>query len=750
MKIRAKVKHLVYASGLLGLFLFCGFCVGLPGHEQKQAAAETKEQILQAIRLAKPDDQLKLIAEKLLKEDSGDLTRVYDVYIGPGQIMYSGSAAEVETKPEFSLKEKVPYLEQYVQAGNSEPEIATAAKLLAYYYEGAGQWQKAVQTLADAGKRMKTHRYGYAGRELLFMQARLVAEHKQYDELLRLTWELLRASDSSNLNTRIADLLAKYAALEGDAPAVLKQIQAELEREKKQIIKENRTQIQTDQLETIQEQVQKLISGGKKAVTDVSGTIAKSNGKPVAYAGIFLRRQNDLNHSMTDYEPYQTMTNERGEYSFKGIPPGSYKLYLGLNLGQISGWTWPSSSDDGWIDLKGQRQWEENIVFRPLMELKSPVNDEIIKDNKLTFEWKPVEGAAYYNLNMGMKLHSGSSSRQIRQGIATTRIEVPTEELYYELSNVAAYSNGKEKMKLDPLSLLGFANTDNQFSWSVEAYSADGRLLTRSDGYRLGSDLTGQIPLFYLKERTMTIADKTLLQGDLEKAEAMYKADYQHNPADAHSLHMMFTLLEGKTSLLGGGRADKVEKKSLEAKQEELLKQLITLRPTAAYYDWFVYYYRNRADWKEYNRYYALAESMSQSKDHSYSDGAHAVALMKQGKVEAAKTYFQQSLDRDKSHRFIGAYLALTMYLGSSLDQAAALAAKYPDRMMYNTSLNWEELLLEMRRESAGNPDYRAVLQGKLERYVQGKNQELNRWQPAPESEGTAMKKFMDALEQVG
>ncbi|MDR0269176.1 MAG: carboxypeptidase regulatory-like domain-containing protein [Paenibacillus sp.] len=500
----------------------------------------------------------------------------------------------------------------------------------------------------------------------------------------------------------------------------------------------------------IQARLQKLMSGDVKALTDVSGKLTKSNGEPIAYAGVFLRRQDDINHSITDFEPYQTMTNEKGEYSFRGVLPGSYKLFLGLDVNQISGWTWPTISDDGWIDLRGQNKLEENVVFQPLMELKTPVNEEVVRDKKLTFEWKPVEGAAYYNLNIGLKFTSGSASRQIKQGIVTSRVQIPAEDLYDEISGISSFASGQEEMKVDPLSLLGYANTDNQFSWSVEAYNADGELLTRSDGYRLGNDLTGQLPFFYLKERSMTDADKTLLTGDLEKAEAMYKADVQHNPADAHSLHMMHMLLEGKIMLLRGeGAKVSGEKASLMAKQAELLKKLVELHPTADYYDWLADYYLKETDWKEYNRYYALAESMRQTKDNSYSDATHAVALMRQGKMDEATAYFQQSLDHDKSHRFIGSYLAVTLYLGGSMDQAISLAGKYPDRMMYNTSLNWEELIHEMKRESTGNRGYNAALQSKIELYVQGKEKELKQWQPAAGSGLTAMKKFMDALGQV-
>ncbi|MCJ8010537.1 carboxypeptidase-like regulatory domain-containing protein [Paenibacillus sp. KQZ6P-2] len=761
MKIRIKVKHVVYILGLF-LVLIVGLNYGTSPAQRmaeadrgsRQADAEKKEEILRSIDAAKPDEKLKLIEEHMLNDRSSNLPRMYDVYIGPGGTMFSGRSMEVDTRPEFNLKEMVPYLEFYVQSGSSDPDVSTAAKLLAYYYEGSGQWDKASQMLENALERLHITQYTYARNELIFMQVKLAAEQGQYDELLQLSEKLIQENKNQvNPDTmaQLSEYLAQYALVKGKAPEVLKWIQTKMEQQQKQTTDERVHNLYTDQLMEIQNRLSKLTSGGKKALTEVTGTITKSNGEPVAYAGVFLRRQEDDNHSINESEPYQTMTNEHGEYSFEGVLPGSYKLYLGLNISQINGWTWPVLADDGWIDLKGQAKVQENVVFQPLMKLKFPVNEEVIRDKALTFEWEPVAGAAYYNLNVGMKLKSGSSSRTVKQGIVTSRVQIPVQDLYDQISGVSSYSNGNEKVQLDPLSLLGYANTKNQFSWGVEAYSADGKLLTRSDGYRLSNDLTGNLPFFYLKERKMTDADKTLLSGKLDKAEAMYKADADRDPTDMHALHMMLTVLEGKMMLIrGDGKADTDTKKALEAQQVEILERLVELYPTDVYYNWLSDYYFKQADWNNYNRYYTLVKSVSRMKDNSYSDGKHGIALMKQEKPDEAAVYFKESVENDSSHRFIGTYLALHLFMGDSLDEGIQLAAKYPDRMMYNNPLNWEELLLAMKRESTGKRDYSAVLKDKIRLYIQGKDEELKLWQPSADSGLTAMKKFMDALQQVG
>lgn len=54
-------------------------------------------------------------------------------------------------------------------------------------------------------------------------------------------------------------------------------------------------------------------------------------------------------------------------------------------------------------------------------------------------------------------------------------------------------------------------NPEVRFSWNIEALDADGRLITRSNGYRLNEDTVGNMPFFYLKERELTTADQLLL-----------------------------------------------------------------------------------------------------------------------------------------------------------------------------------------------------------------------------------------------
>jgi len=748
MKIRIKIKHLAYGSGLLLAFVLAVCFMARPVQYMAgadQAGTETKEQVLREIEAAGAQEKLRLIAEYMLKDDSVDLSRAFDMYIESNGMMYGGGVVDVARKPVFSLGEKVPYLERYLKEGGSDPDIVSAAKLLAYYYQGTGEPEKAAAVLADARERLNSSPAAYVSDELLLMQAKIAAGQKQYDTLLKLCEDLMDGTAvNEDILASISDLLAQYTIDKGAVPHALEQLQSALEQKISRIQSGQAVQIQKEKLVEITDRLKKIVSSRTTGLTDVSGTIMKAGGEPFAYTGVFLRREDDLNHSMAGFEPYQALTNGKGEYAFKGVVPGRYKLFIGVNASEVNGWTWPEQRDGGWIDLNGQGAAKENVTFQRLLELKTPVNNAVLKDQTITFAWKPVQGAAYYDLSLGLKLRSGSSGNIIRQGISSPQVQIKADDLYYMYTGISASSEGSGQPALDPLSLLGYADTENRMSWSVAAYDAEGRMLTRSGGYRLDENLTGNLPFFYLKERKMTEADRTLLKGEIEKAEAMYRADYRRNPDDEYSLHMIIKLLEGKRMLLGAGAKESEDE--LKAEQAALLRQMADLRPTAWFYDLLAQYSFEQAKWDEYLRYDELAAALDTSRDTSYRDGTRAIALMRQGKWEAAAASFQKSVENDPSHRFIGAYIALSIAGSGTLEKAMALAEKFPDRMMYNTPIHWDELLQDMKRESSGDKGYFQTLRNRAHSYVQGKEKD---WKHSS-SYFPAMDRFFKLLEQVG
>ncbi|MED5015782.1 carboxypeptidase-like regulatory domain-containing protein [Paenibacillus chibensis] len=673
MRIRIKVKHLVYAVGLLTVLIIAFNYATPDGKKLAEAgpgaggadAAVTKALILQKIDLAKADKKLEFIKKFMIDGSDTTLSRSFETFIGPGGSYESHAAATDENAiPRFGIEEKAPYLEAYVKEASPDTDMGNAALMLSLYYEGAGQTAKAQRMLEDARKRLANNpdmKSGYAMKELTYREAKLAAEQDQ----------------------------------------------------------------------------------GIQELTDVSGTLTRSDGTPLAYAGVFLRSRRDVNNSINDSEPYQTMTDANGQYVIKGVLPGAYQIHIGLNLDQISGWTWPGPYDD-WIDVKGQQHITRNIVFQRLLELRSPVNNEVVKDKEITFEWEPVPGAAYYDINLGVQFDGGSSGAFLKSGIRGSMLQVPAEELYQLSGGIVSSSAGNEKLQIVPISLLEFSNPEAQLNWSVEAFDVKGNMITRSDGYRLGAALTGKLPFFYLKERSLTQADRTLLAGDLDTALSQYQEDYKRNPLDTHSLHMIIRVLEGLNSLSGIDNQDQAKEQSARLEQEEqkYLKQMVSLYPTSESYAKIAGYEFKQANWNAYNEYYSLWEKTNDMRDTSYMTGIHGVALMKQGRMEEAEAFLMDSLQHDLSHRFIGAYLACDLYLDGSLKHAAQLAEQFPDRSRSDTSLDWMELVDAMINEAASSSAYPRMLQDNIASAMQTGKYE------APAGH-LAMKAFLKAVMDV-
>ena len=644
-----------------------------------------------------------------------------------------------------------------MKEASADADLGKAAQLLSLYYEGDEQPTEAERVLKDASERIADSpdlKSSYIMKELLYQWAKLAVQHEQPEQLEQLTSKLVQSNirpKDLDLDSRLVWLKAQMLLRQGSVSRALTALDAdgftsdENLQPAGELGKPERA-YQVESIRSIRNQLQKASDQGIQELTDVSGTITRADGSPLAYAGVFLRRQSDVYSSIRDDEPYQTMTNAKGQYIFRGVLPGAYQINIGLDLEQISGWTWPGPYDD-WIDVR-QQSITRNIVFQRLLELKSPVNNAVVKDKEITFEWEPVKGAASYDVSLGVEFESGSGGSVFKQDIHGEKLQVSAEELYHISGGILSSSQGNEELEIEPNSLLEYSNPEAQLNWSVQAYDAAGRMITRSNGYRLGHSLTGKLPLFYLKERTLSKADQTLLAGDLENALLQYKEEYGRNPEDLHSLHMIIRVLEGQHSMLDANQKDSKQGEGLEKEMVEYLKQMVKKHPSSAYYDKITNYYYNQQDWKEYNEYYALWEKSNVMRDIHYTAGIHGIALMKQGSLKEAEASLKRSLKQDGSHRFIGAYVALDLYIRGSMDHAIQLSMEYPDHIGSNLSLDWTEILMVMKKESAGSDSYMKLLQESIELYMQNRSQEI-KTKLHDGSGHAAMIAFLDALEDV-
>ena len=473
----------------------------------------------------------------------------------------------------------------------------------------------------------------------------------------------------------------------------------------------------------------------------VSGTVKRSNGTPLAHAGVFLRDRLHVSHSLTEDESYQTMTDSQGHYSFQHVIPDSYQLYIGLNYEQIDGYTWPVSPNE-WMDVKASGTYEQNIVLRPLLELEQPVNQQIITDKTVAFKWDNVPGAAYYELNATLPIKGGTIGTTLLSQIKDNHVQLSVDELY-EHNTALSYGKSGDWASVEPGTLLGFSNTENRYSWSVSAFDADGHLLTRSNGYRLNESTFGKLPFFYLQERTMTAADQLLMKGQVNEALAAYKQAYKADSQDIHSLRMIIRMLQSKASIMRDNKAD--------AEAILYLKQKVALMPTSTDLFNLSRYYYGEEDWIAFHRYYEQYSRLPKpNTDDSYSKSIYATVLMKEGRLAESSAQFAKVIPQDASHRFVGNYLAVEVYLTGSYDTAITIAEKYPERLSGQEDRNWHKLLKQVKLEADGSASYQKELKEKLNWYFGGKQTrvKLDTW-----IEGAninhAMKAFLQALLKV-
>lgn len=699
MRLKIKVKHLFALVTFLGASFVLLQAVVLPRVEVaiakqhfEQGTAGGKNELIRAIDAASEDDKWALIRRYMIENglDLG-MTR-FEVIAGDGTFE-SGTATSLPEAPRWTGEEKLKYLEAYAVGGPVDGYMVRSAKQLAYEYLMLGRTEDAIRALERTEQRLSSS-YDNQKKELKLARAKIYSDAAQYETAERLLKEL--SEHPNRLDPYLTDKIAKL----------------------KSRIAEQRD----------------------PTASSVSGTITKSDGTRMAGVGVYLRSSKDIYHSLIDSEPYQTMTDSAGRFAFKGVAPGSYVIYIGLNFEQIDGWTRPVNPDQEWIDLRGGEQLTRDITLQRLIQLRAPVDQQVITGDTVQFEWEPLEGAAYYKLNGTFPVENGSVGFQIKDHIEGNAIELPLETLY-GVATGYSYKKFGDKELPDPSNLLGFADPSSRFSWSVEAYDADGKLLTRSNGYRLNEQTMGHLPFFYLKARTLTDADRVLLEGRMDEALLAYKAAYARNEQDHHSLRMIVKLLginaPGKKQPFDAGSLTYLEKLASVDDGGNVLFSLID-------------HYGSVGNWPLVDRYYGILKKVRQGKVESYAQAYYGTLLLRQGRVQEGEAQLRQAQENDPSNRFIGSYIASVIYLSGDLVKAEALARQYHERSYYDqANPDWSKLVHGLADESRETNEkaYLPHLREALKVGFSGDQTRVAEWMA--KSENAAMKAFILALSKV-
>jgi tetratricopeptide (TPR) repeat protein len=709
--------------------------------------------LLQKLASTTESKRMELIRTNIIDKDHSYDPYRYDVNISPSMSQWSND----ETQRSGLLPEDiVPLLEEYILEGPSDNTRIFAAKQLAYEYDALGRKEDGDQALITAAKQLNSSSSVAKQLELLRAERALSSGDITTAETI-LEQTTFPSEYQEDLDAQKAWLTGRLLFTKGEAQESLAVVNDGLESYKKfwqdihkqmnsttsssnegstdNAVSEAGTSDTERQLESLRTAIQSAIDMGSTSTAVVSGTLTRSDGTPVSRAGIFLRAESEVHHSITSADSYRIVTDDEGRFEFYGVIPGFYQLQLGLSYDQIDGWAWPIQYDD-WIEVKPGDLLKESVVLQPLIELQSPINQETLTGKTVDFRWKAVKGAAYYRLSGGVSMVGSSFSSQIRDHITDNQVSIPVDELYYN-SGFSYGSGGEGFESIDPLSFLVFMNPEARFSWNIEAFDADGHLLTRSSGYRLNEDTVGNLPFFYLKERELTTADRLLLNKKPDQAIEMYQQNVADDPEDAHALHMLVKLMLAKSSL--------TKDDSLEDQAIPLLQKLIQLHPYSNYAFTLTQYYFDHKDWKSYNEYYSRYIELSQTKGDDYDRSINATALMHQGKLTEARKQFSIALEHDDSHRFVGSYLAAELYVGESLSSVLTLAERYPEHSFGLNGYRWPQMIKQLIAERTKQPDnFDQELKEKLGWYMDGQTDVLKQWIDSTKS--SALKTFIQAV----
>ncbi|GLO68087.1 carboxypeptidase-like regulatory domain-containing protein [Oceanobacillus kimchii] len=746
MKIKMKVKHLTLIITSIVLLTLLTFFVILPQFQlysaEKQANADTpksKAAILQILE----DDRIfenqkwRIIGEYLLQDPEQG---TYEVVIAPSFTQINSGYFT------FTLEEIFPYVKAYVDEGPIDDHLVSAAVKLASYYEKQGELEQANAVFKRTLTRISSSNisYAYLEEEVYLSLIDFTMKQKNYEEATQLLTDISEQMNTENyyIQAKVREKQAEIAIQQSDKEKALDIVTRTLteyeEKEKAEKEATSGTEVYTtdvhESLITIKERLEN--HSGDEPNT-IKGRIVYSDGTPAANVGVILKHESDIHYSGLSDEPYREQTDSQGYYTLDNVAAGSYQLVLGFSFEQIDGWTYPAEMTD-WIDVEVGDEIAYNIELQPLMDIHSPVNQETIKDEHILFSWDPVKDAAYYQLNLALYLDGeGSIGNIFRSQITDSQLEVPVEELYSH--TVGILFSEEDVDSVNPRSLLAFSNTENRFSWTVEAYDADGDLITQSNGYRLGEDTIGNLPFFYLKERSMTEADQLLMDKKLGQALETYKADYETNPDDIHSLRMI-------TRLIGLERFDE-DTNNIES--EEAIPYLIELAEQTNCSDAIfrlVKYYYGLSEWDELEAWYkSYATNVNDNDD--YVNGIYAIALMKQGKLDDAKDTFATVTEQSDNNNLVGYWLAIELYDGTDFADILNIAKTYPERPFAEAKVDWARMIQAMEKENGEFDIYRDEIEHVLDLFFHEEYEEIEHWRESTDMR--ALKAFVEAVMEV-
>lgn len=709
------------------------------------------------------------VIERFLLESRYSDAHSYAFYYGYNMSYSTGSGFMVE----IPISDKLPYLKEYVEEGPIRKTyyMRDAIEQLVEYYVAKGDVDEAEQIIIQLEERIRERRefgletialvrvHMYKDEHKYSLAEQLLEEIEQYEieRIEKLNRE--NAGGSFFKYFRSEQLtLAKYhlymkqeryrealAVLEEGIIASEKE-EAHWRQVEREMSNDSSIDVVYDGIEEVHdasaslqtyirqlEKVVELLEQNPDAqLPVVRGEIVRRDGSPVSNAGVFLRDASNAHSTIVAYDPYQTQTNADGSFAFYGVLPGSYTFTLGFDLTHLDGLVLLRENNK-WIDVQLNEESFVQFSLQTVFDVKAPVNEQTIENDIVRFEWEEVEGASYYNLNVGFQLGGGIFSTSVREGIKTNEWEMSVDEVYALRTFGYSYN---EDGKIIPETLLGIRHPDTKITWSVDAFDGEGNMIGSSNGYRISEKYTQNEATFYLKKRQLTKADRLLLNGQIEEALELYKQNFAANQNDIHALQMV-------------NRIHQVNTKLVDYNEEDVLYYLIALAErelTSNDINSVMHYFKEKEQWDDYNDWYERYQQFIVEHDQplkTHVETEHAVALMKQGKYEEALTHFQKVMPLENDNNNVKDWIALELYFGASVEDAKIIATQYWDWSFQQ--FNWVHLLTNMIDEQSAMPHSIPYLEEGIQLYVEGEHEALEEFL-SKETSYDAHQKFLKGL----
>ncbi len=742
MRIKLKIKHLTWMLAVFLIILPACMIFLLPQAELWIAK--------QKIENGEPDANVKLLEvldKKITKQQRYDAVQtymvdpadssLYDINISPSGSGYTSTDGMYS---KFSWDEKLPYLQDYIENGPLHSEYPYAVKNLAFYYQQHGEPGISEEIYAQGLKRLEQNGDPFLLQELQLFSLEASVQLHDFLGAENLLKELKEYADPSNmdLQIQIAKAEVEMQIQQGQielAASVVGQILTDIEKSDGDITLTD--SVLYEKLQALNNRLEYALLTDEP-LKKVTGRVSYADGTPIPGAGVFLRDTAFANYSIFSNEENHTETNENGEFTFDQVLPGNYEVTAGLSMEMVDGYMIPFEAGEI-LSIDGSKDEVYDITLEPVINLVQPVNETVIQEDHFDLEWEPVKDASYYLLEFTIEKEGASYSVKLDNRITSHKTTIELEDLYAFSTNFILNEQDTKENFFEPASLLGFSNPEGTYSWGVSAYDSQGQLISSSGGYRLSEENINNIPMIRLQNRKLTNADELLLDGKLKEALQEYKANVKKDDSDLHSLRMITAMI--------GLESDG----TWENRTELALPYYIMLAEqteNAAYVWEILDYYLYQRDWDNYNHWFQQYTNWTNNGLDGYAASSHASALLFQGKIEQARTFFQNAAaDSDWNDANLENWFVLELLDRKSMEEVADLAMQYPSQYAASFYTDWSIILHNMNEESKNVDNYQEELQHVLSLYIAGDVPALNTWIESTDLE--ALKVFIQQLKEM-